>query len=302
MKGVKMVKKEFDSASFPVLSHKFCFTLIELLVSAACKVRVLPFYYLKIIYKNDTSLRPTGRTSRIFDNSQKCSSHLHIFTQSAFTLIELLVVIAIIAILAAILLPALQQARERANESDCQNRLLQIGKALVLYTNDFNGFKPRKTPYGANGYWFAQLGGFQNKPDLYLPNPFRFDDDRKKSFWFCRKYEVAPNGNIPRVTYGITDYQCPARHLKLEYAIRVNDTIERVPQLSKAAYIFCGAYCYGFNCASPYGRGGWQSLHNAKTPILYLDGHVNSVTKTFLHTSMNTKSNKPLNRVFWGVK
>ena len=68
-----------------------CFTLIELLVSAACKVRVLPFYYLKIIYKNDTSLRPQGRTSRIFDSGQKCSSHLHIFTQSAFTLIELLV-------------------------------------------------------------------------------------------------------------------------------------------------------------------------------------------------------------------
>ncbi|MBE6394419.1 MAG: hypothetical protein E7044_10250, partial [Lentisphaerae bacterium] len=70
---------------------KSVFTLIELLVSAACKVRVLPFYYLKIIYKNDTSLRPQGRTSRIFDNGQKCSSHLHIFTQSAFTLIELLV-------------------------------------------------------------------------------------------------------------------------------------------------------------------------------------------------------------------
>ncbi|MBR2873236.1 MAG: hypothetical protein IKB99_07045, partial [Lentisphaeria bacterium] len=55
----------------------YSFTLIELLVSAACKVRVLPFYYLKIIYKNDTSLRPQGRTSRIFDNGQKCSSHLH---------------------------------------------------------------------------------------------------------------------------------------------------------------------------------------------------------------------------------
>ena len=38
------------------------FTLIELSVSAVCKIGVLPFYYLKIIYKNDTSLRPQGRT------------------------------------------------------------------------------------------------------------------------------------------------------------------------------------------------------------------------------------------------
>ena len=60
------------------------FTLIELLVTTAqqnCLSKI----------KNNTSLRPQGRTSRIFDNGQKCSSHLHIFTQSAFTLIELLV-------------------------------------------------------------------------------------------------------------------------------------------------------------------------------------------------------------------
>ena len=89
-------------------------------------------------------------------------SSLHNPPARAFTLIELLVVIAIIAILAAMLLPVLGRAKEKAKRTQCLNNLRQTGMSLIMYADDNRGMIPRAVTSASPFWWHVltlNLGG-----------------------------------------------------------------------------------------------------------------------------------------------
>lgn len=107
---------------------------------------------------------------------------------ACFTLIELLIVIAIIAILASMLLPALNKARESVNRIDCMNRQRQIGLALMDYANDYNTLPIRSWNDGSNNiYWQSSILKVLNlkKGNIAASSKaFRCPGDKRKDKYF----------------------------------------------------------------------------------------------------------------------
>ena len=122
--------------------------------------------------------------------------------RSGFTLIELLTVIAIIAVLAAMLLPALQEAREKARQAVCMSNLKQIYMGIFLYSADRNDYIHPYYDSDSKGSWYIVLGSNHTGSLGYLPDAM-IGSNVKRTVWHCPS-EPAHGTTPSYIDYGLS--------------------------------------------------------------------------------------------------
>lgn len=202
-----------------------------------------------------------------------------------FTLIELLIVISIIAILAAMLLPALGKARSKARAVQCTNLLSQLGKNAVYYESDYNEWSPGggPSPY----FWSYQLRPYYNL------------EEKTSSYWPVRL--ICPDATGALNTPHPDSASTPERNIEMSYGMNLMDLPDSASKLyrgvklsqvvnpsSKLRFLDGTTRGLTYSCANSasyyrvYGESNSYNMtayrHLQRANAAHYDGHVESVS------------------------
>jgi prepilin-type N-terminal cleavage/methylation domain-containing protein/prepilin-type processing-associated H-X9-DG protein len=211
---------------------------------------------------------------------------------SGFTLVELLVVIAIIGILVALLLPAVQAAREAARKTQCTNNLKQIGIALLMYENDKKTFPEEYPHYPESPDVEATGVGWMVGILKYIEEGTAADTMDTSGDVHNGRGMISP-ANLPIIGKRIGLYNCPSA----EFESEVRNDVWLAPDVDFAVTNYAGVMgphdlgdsslfgglrdCHNYSSTNKKECTGTFWRHSHLAPVK-LTSYLNGTSKTFI--------------------